>query len=93
MVGENEKPNENKNETKPFSAIPLLDEVKAEREKLEKVRDEARQQADRLEKLRAEQLLSGTAGIRPEPQVKQETNKEYRKRIESMIARGQNVGE
>lgn len=45
---------------------PLLEEVRAERERLEKARDEAKAQADRLEQLRADQLLSGTAGIRPE---------------------------
>lgn len=45
------------------STNPLLDQVKAERERLEKVRDEAKAQADRLEQLRADQLLSGTGGI------------------------------
>lgn len=50
---------------KTKSANPLLDEVKAEREKLEKARDEAKAQADRLEQLRSDQLLSGSAGLRP----------------------------
>jgi hypothetical protein len=49
--------------TQPAKAPnPLLDEVRAEREKLEKVRDEAKAQADRLEALRADQLLSSSAG-------------------------------
>lgn len=61
-------------ETKPS----LLEEVKAEREKLEKAREEAKVQADRLEQLKADQMLSGTAGIRKEPEPpKPLTPKEY----------------
>lgn len=76
---ENEKKPEEK---KQPSSNPLLEEVKAEREKLEKVRDEAKAQADRLEQLRSDQLLSGTAGINtPAPEPKVETAKEYADRI------------
>ena len=46
---------------------PLLNEVRAEREKLEKARDEARKEADRLEQLKSDQMLSGVAGVRTEP--------------------------
>lgn len=75
-----EEQNGAKEEKKSFN--PLLDEVKAEREKLEKARDEARAQADRLEALRADQLLSGTAGGHVEAQpVKPETAKEYANRV------------
>lgn len=76
----NENDTKKTEEKKPFN--PLLDEVKAEREKLEKARDEAKVQADRLEALRADQLLSGTAGGHIEAQpVKPETAKEYANRI------------
>ena len=72
---------EKKQEVKA-STNPLLDEVKAERQALEKARDEARIEANRLEQLRAEALLSGTAGIRPniEP-PKEETAAEYAQRM------------
>lgn len=46
---------------------PLLNEVRAEREKLEKARDEAKKEADRLEQLKSDQMLSGVAGVRNEP--------------------------
>lgn len=61
------------------SPNPLLAEVRAEREKLEKVRDEARKEADRLEQLKSDQLLGGTAGNRIEP--KAESPKEYALRV------------
>lgn len=68
---------------------PLLDAVKATLVNLEKTVASAKDQADRLEKLRSEQLLSGTAGggqkIVP---AKEETPKEYRKRIMDEVRSG-----
>lgn len=65
-------------ETKPTSVNSLLDEVKAERLALDKLRAEAKAEADRLEQLRAEMLLSGSAGVRKEPEPpKPLTPKEY----------------
>jgi phage protein D len=76
---ENEKP---KTEEKKQAINPILEESRAIAERIEKAAAEAKAQADRLEQLRSEQLLSGTAGIRPpteEPKV--ETAKEYAERI------------
>ncbi len=82
---EEKKPEETKEEEeKKTSSNPLLDEVRAEREALEKARDEARTEADRLSELRSEQLLSGTAGVREEPEEpKEETPAEYAKKVMS----------
>lgn len=74
-----DKKEEKKEEVKTLN--PLLDEVKAERMTLEKVRTEARELAAKLEQLQSNQLLSGTAGIRTEEPVKEETSKEYADRV------------
>lgn len=76
---ENEQP---KTEEKKKSNNPLLEESRALAERIEKASAEAKAQADRLEQLRSEQLLSGTAGIRPQmPEAKAETSKEYADRV------------
>lgn len=82
---ENDKQKETE---KPVPASSLLDEVRVERLALEKVRDEARAEANRLESLKANQMLSGTGGKRPEMPDKPETNSEYRKRVEKEISEG-----
>jgi len=77
-----EKSKKEEQPEEPVSQNPLLDQVRSEREALEKVRDEVRAENDRYEKLRADQLLSGTAGIRPpEEPPKVETPKEYADRV------------
>lgn len=79
---------ENKSNEQTKSINPLLDEVRAERQILEKVRDEAKLQADRLEKLKSDHLLSSVAGINQPKENKPETPKEYRKRIMQEVAQG-----
>jgi len=72
MVNEEEKPQ-----------MSVLDEAKATKEAIEKATASAKAEADRLERLKSEQLLSGTAGARIEPEPpKVETPKEYVKRLE-----------
>lgn len=61
-------------EEKPQMSV--LDETKAALEEFKKVKEE-------LEKLRSDQLLSGTAGVRVEPEPpKPESAKDYVKRLE-----------
>lgn len=74
----NEETN-SKEKTVPVN--PLLEEARAERMALEKVRDEAKAQADRLEQLQHNALLSGTAGLNKPQEIKEETPKEYKNRI------------
>lgn len=91
MDGSNEKTNTKKEDTtaaNTTSKTPLLDEATARAERLEKAAAEAKFQADRLEALRAQELLSGSGGIRPEIKPKEETPREYRKRIEKELAAG-----
>jgi hypothetical protein len=71
----------------PQEAKPsFLDEVKAERASLEKVRDEIKQNVERMEQLKAESILSGTsdAGQTPVP-PHVETPKEYAERLSKGI--------
>lgn len=65
--------NETQKTTETKSKNPLLEESRALAERMEKAAAEAKAQADRLEQLRSEQLLSGTAGIRPNiPQLNED---------------------
>ena len=71
---------ETKNETPNIN--PLLKDATALAERIEKATSEAKQEANRLEQLRAEQMLSGTAGIRPNMELaKIETAKEYADKV------------
>lgn len=65
---------------KPTSSI--LDETRAAIEDLKREREEISKIRDELQDLRSNQLLSGSAGIRPEmPEAKEETAKEYSERV------------
>jgi hypothetical protein len=81
METNNAKTNETTD--KIVSANPLLDEATARAVRLEAAAQEAKFQADRLEQLKVNSMLSGTAGIRQEPVVKEETAKEYAERVMS----------
>jgi hypothetical protein len=63
--------------------ISYLDDAKQTLAALNEAKATAKTEADRLEKLKADNLLSGTAGIRP-PEVKPQelTPKEYKNYIE-----------
>lgn len=62
--------------------VSLLDEARAIRDDIIKTRDELKAEREKLEKVKAEALLSGTAGGRPEmPPAKEETAKEYARKI------------
>lgn len=68
-----------KPEQKPLS---ILEETKAAIEELKKEREEMSKIKDELQQLRSDQLLSGTAGIRKEPEPpKPLTPKEYAKQL------------
>ena len=57
----------------PEQKPSFLDEVKAEREALEKVRDENKVILEEMKKIRAEEILSGKAP-QPKEEVKPEEN-------------------
>lgn len=78
---QNETQPTKKEEVKETSVNPLLDQVRQEREALDKLREEAKREADRLEQLRSDQLLGSTGGLRQDEQPKEETPKEYAKRM------------
>lgn len=63
--------------------LSIIEQAKAEREALEKVRDEARAEVLKLQNLKAESMLSGTAGAAKQKQEapKEETPQEYKDRI------------
>ncbi len=76
------------------SMNPKFDEARSLAERMEKAAADVKAQADRLEQLRADAILSGTAGIRPDmpakeltmddiaEQMAQETaNKYFKKRV------------
>lgn len=55
------------------SMNPKFDEARSLAERMEKAAAEVKIQADRLEQLKAEAILSGTAGIRPDMPAKERT--------------------
>ena len=71
-----------KEEVKPTSkkeekALGILDQARAEREALEKVRDEVRGLTDELKELKAEKILSGdTNAGESKPEPKEEVSAE-----------------
>lgn len=72
----------NKDAQRDEKAGSILEQAKAEREALEKVRDEARQEREKLEQLRSDELLSGTAGGRQEPKEPvPDTPKQYAEKV------------
>lgn len=69
-------------ETAEIKPVSIVDEAKAIRDEILKAKEELKAEREKLENARAEQLLSGTAGIRQEPVTpKEETAKEYADRI------------
>lgn len=71
-----------KQEEKP--KVSVLEETKAAIQELKKEREEFTKIKEELDTLRSDQLLSGTAGIRQEPQPpKEETALEYSRRVMS----------
>ena len=65
-------------EEKPLSIVDearkLRDEIRAENDRRQEILNEE-------QKLKSEQLLSGTGGGRVEPEVKEETPKEYMEKV------------
>lgn len=75
---------ESKGEVEEKPKLSLLDDTKAAIEELKKEREEISKIKDELQQLRSDQLLSGTAGGRVEPEKpKEETALEYSKRVMS----------
>lgn len=76
-------PDDTQTETPTTPQPSPLEEAKQLLERLEKVKAEQKAEADRLDALKADQLLSGTAGLRPDMSPKKPlTNKEYKDYIE-----------
>ena len=76
------KMEEQKEEQKEEVKLSVLEETKNAIAELKKEREEMAKIRDELQQLRSDQLLSGTAGIRQEPEpVKEETAKEYSDRV------------
>lgn len=74
-----ETPTKPEPEKRPLS---VLEETKAAIEELKKEREEMAKIRDELQQVRSDQLLSGTAGIRKEPEPpKPLTPKEYAKQL------------
>ena len=84
VEGENTK-GEVKEEVKEETTetkMSVLDETKASIAELKKEREEMGKIRDELNQLRSDQLLSGTAGARTEPEPpKEQTPKEYADKI------------
>ena len=73
---------EEKQEPKPEPKMSVLEETKAAIKELKKEREEISKIKDELQQLRADQLLSGTAGGRVEPEKPKElTPIEYSKKV------------
>lgn len=79
-----EEPGEGDNE-KPVDKVERAEQVAKRLEETEKRIDE---KLKKLKDEKANQLLSGTAGGRVETTPKQETDAEYRARIEREVAEG-----
>ena len=67
----------------------MLEETKEAIAELRKEKEEILEIKKQLAELKSDRLLSGTAGVRKEAEpVGDETNKEYRQRIEKELAEG-----
>lgn len=71
----------NSNDGNTASTQSLYEQVRTERERADKTLAEIRNERIRLEELKSREILSGTAGGRPEMKPAEETPKEYAKRI------------
>ena len=87
MVDETEKKEEQQEKPQEQQEQPktnILEETKKAIEDLKKEREEISKIKDELQQLRSDQLLSGTAGGRVEPEpVKEESALEYAKKVMS----------
>ena len=72
---------EEKEEVKEEVKPSFLDEVKREREALEKIRDENKQILEELKQLKAEDIMSGRVSNAPAPEPPQESPQDYLNRI------------
>ena len=93
---------EESNETSKTSNIPegkegnqsqqplnIVDEARAIRDEIRKEKESLISEREKLEKLQSENILSGGVGERVEPkEVKEETDHEYRLRIERELRVG-----
>jgi|TARA_R100000501_G_C2620088_1_gene113361 hypothetical protein len=81
-TNEEETKEEQKADTKdPEATVSIVDEARAIRDEIKKEKESLKAENDRKQNLQAEELLSSSAGRRVEPEVKEETNQEYAKRI------------
>ena len=72
-----------------IGATTYLQNIQKEREEMTKLRDEIRKEKEEIRELRAEQILSGQSGGAQQAQPpKQETDREYRQRIDREMAAG-----
>lgn len=79
---------ENSNSGSEQETTPLIDEANAAAERLEKANKKQEELLRRQEILMAKQTLGGRAEAGQEAKQKEETDSEYRKRIEKEIAEG-----
>ena len=77
---QNEKQKETE-EKKEEPKLSVLEETKAAIQELKKEREEISKIKEELNQFRSDQLLSGTAGLRKEEAVHEETPQEYAKRV------------
>lgn len=83
---EEEKTTEEKKEEK--KELTIVDRAEAANVETARLQEEKKILLDREEKLKAEKLLGGTTDAAIEPEKKEETNHEYRLRIEKELAEG-----
>ena len=71
----------------------LAEQLREEREKLEAVRKDIKSENDRAEKILARQALGGDSEAgQTKVKPKEETDKEYRQRVEKELSEGQHAG-
>lgn len=69
---------ETKPEEKPVSVVELAREI---RDEIVKSKEELRVEREKLEKVQSENLLSSTAGVKMPEEEKEETPQEYKDRV------------
>lgn len=81
MTDEKENQQPHTQEQPDQKDMGLVAQAKREGDRIEKLLAETKKEADRLEKLKANEILGGTAGIRPPMPPAQVDPKEYANKI------------
>lgn len=64
-------------------SLNIVDEARAIRDEIRKAKEELKTENDRREKIQSEELLGGTSGGNVEVEKKEESPKDYVKRVEA----------